>query len=377
MATAPGEFPTTRSRPDVPASTHRRRSTRSQSRALRGSQTADSWDDLSWDATIPEVDGAKSGDRSTTGRGRSLLNPRKLRRSMLSNPPRKFRCHACGYRTKYKMDLLNHVEHHAVSDTRDSHPQQHAPGQTHDSAGDVSRDFASNVAARAQPRGGEGTTKTEARLSKPKALKHSVVTGAPRKFCCHVCPFWTKYKNALLRHVNRHGDLQFKCGKRPAHGLPNAKLCLKRVTGTHARTTQRQGNKTKTTIDVKGGGPSQRADDASNDVTASKSEGSLPKAQRASSATEPVRSHAGVKPFGCGFCSRRFTRRAHLIVHVRLHTGEKPFKCEFCPRRFATKSQLVQHTRLHTGEKPYKCSACSLAFRLRKSLMVHMRSHSG
>ncbi|XP_059523173.1 zinc finger and SCAN domain-containing protein 5B-like [Myotis daubentonii] len=90
-----------------------------------------------------------------------------------------------------------------------------------------------------------------------------------------------------------------------------------------------------------------------------------------------LRTHTGERPFQCLDCPKRFTRFSDLRVHQRIHTGEKPFCCTFCEKRFTHKSTLRDHQRVHTQEKPYQCAVCQKRFIQRTNLNKHMRTHSG
>ncbi|XP_059521441.1 gastrula zinc finger protein XlCGF52.1-like [Myotis daubentonii] len=89
------------------------------------------------------------------------------------------------------------------------------------------------------------------------------------------------------------------------------------------------------------------------------------------------RIHTGENLFCCTVCQKRFTQFSHLHVHQRIHTGEKPFCCTVCEKRFAHESTLRDHQRVHTQEKPYQCAVCQKRFIQRTNLNKHMRTHSG
>ncbi|XP_068589397.1 zinc finger protein with KRAB and SCAN domains 7-like [Cebidichthys violaceus] len=88
-------------------------------------------------------------------------------------------------------------------------------------------------------------------------------------------------------------------------------------------------------------------------------------------------SSAGVKPFGCSECGKRFGTKTYLKIHVRSHTGEKPFSCSSCGKGFTRKVLLHLHIKSHTGEKPFNCSVCGKSFTQAGSLTRHMPLHTG
>ncbi|XP_035675437.1 zinc finger protein 37-like [Branchiostoma floridae] len=90
-----------------------------------------------------------------------------------------------------------------------------------------------------------------------------------------------------------------------------------------------------------------------------------------------VVNYRGEKPYKCGECGYKTSKKDHLSRHIRTHTGEKPYKCGECGFRTARKSILSTHIRTHTGEKPYKCDQCDYSAARKGELNKHLAKHSG
>ncbi|PVU97233.1 hypothetical protein BB559_002108 [Furculomyces boomerangus] len=75
-------------------------------------------------------------------------------------------------------------------------------------------------------------------------------------------------------------------------------------------------------------------------------------------------------------CGKKFTQKAHLLVHARIHLGIKPFVCEHsgCRKSFSQMGNLRTHVRMHTGEKPFVCQYenCKKKFSQMGNLKTHI-----
>ena len=81
--------------------------------------------------------------------------------------------------------------------------------------------------------------------------------------------------------------------------------------------------------------------------------------------------------FICDYCSKKCSKKTHLINHIRTHTKEKPYRCEFCSKAFSQKINLIVHIRTHAQERSYNCEYCFKSFSYKNILLYHIRTHTG
>ncbi|KAF9818377.1 hypothetical protein SFRURICE_017799 [Spodoptera frugiperda] len=83
--------------------------------------------------------------------------------------------------------------------------------------------------------------------------------------------------------------------------------------------------------------------------------------------------HTGVKRFKCDRCTKSFTQKTNLIIHMKVHSGTRPsYECPLCGKHFAFYNNRRRHMFIHTGLKPFKCDTCGKCFTSSGELKAHV-----
>ncbi|MEQ2216104.1 hypothetical protein XENOCAPTIV_010772 [Xenoophorus captivus] len=86
-----------------------------------------------------------------------------------------------------------------------------------------------------------------------------------------------------------------------------------------------------------------------------------------------IRTHTGKLLYKCQSLSST-SHITHAFVSATLCLGERPFSCPHCNRAFADRSNLRAHLQTHAEVKKYQCGVCSRTFSRMSLLQKHSSS---
>ncbi|KAH3699629.1 putative zinc finger protein 727 isoform X2 [Dreissena polymorpha] len=81
------------------------------------------------------------------------------------------------------------------------------------------------------------------------------------------------------------------------------------------------------------------------------------------------------KVYPCSHCTKTFPDPRILRKHMKWHSEVRPKMCFHCGKTFVTSSDLKTHVRIHTGEKAFKCEECGRTFTDGSSWRRHKKTH--
>uniref|UniRef100_A0A182KBC7 Protein krueppel n=1 Tax=Anopheles christyi TaxID=43041 RepID=A0A182KBC7_9DIPT len=95
---------------------------------------------------------------------------------------------------------------------------------------------------------------------------------------------------------------------------------------------------------------------------------------RAHQATHPVEANARL--YECPACKKQIISKREYDRHLQTHSELKPFDCGTCGKRFSRKDKLHRHERIHQQtDRHFSCPDCSAKFVRKDAYESHLKIH--
>jgi len=200
--------------------------------------------------------------------------------------------------------------------------------------------------------------------------RHILIHSGEKPYSCSECSYKSHTKDAMTLHARVHsGYKKFECGK--CSYATNRKVYLERHLLLHDEDRMYpcsvclyrggRGREMDATDDDGSNNNDYEVQDLLTDLRDAHDQGdafSLPPCRcHLSSARSAdkvsirkVKMYSEDRPYPCGQCSYRATKKSLLDKHSKVHTGERPFPCPLCKYRASRKAHLLRHMRTHQKE---------------------------
>lgn len=96
---------------------------------------------------------------------------------------------------------------------------------------------------------------------------------------------------------------------------------------------------------------------------------------------EHIKAHTAKRDLECFHCTKKFTKKSLLALHMQTHLTERKFICNVdeCRKAFKTYNSYYAHKRKHqsTNSARYNCASCDKIFSSHSVLLSHVKTHTG
>lgn len=190
------------------------------------------------------------------------------------------------------------------------------------------------------------------------------------RFKCEICDRGFSLESLYKRHMAEHKGLF-------AHSCPHCKKGFSKLSGlkAHMKTHINDADSRITPISS-----SSRKNYSKSESTSSRTKCPIcdKYLSRHQLLKDHLARHANQRNYKCPDCDEVFFYKSNILPHRRAqHMLLKPHGCLECSKTFSSKSSLSVHMASHSKEKPHVCGVCGKAFAIRSNFTRHLKCHSG